>query len=107
MAEQQSLEQQIEAARSKLQGAFSQPEVPKIYANAFVSGYNNADFIVMLECNGIPVGVLNLSYILAKSLAQNILSSATEIENETGQSILTIDAMDQHRRNAESNRSQR
>ena len=106
MAEELSAEQ-IRDAQGKFQVALSQPEVPKIYANSFVCGYGNADFIVVLECNNTPAVVLNLSPTLAKALAQSITTSVSEIESGTGQRILTLEAMDQHRRSKEAVESQR
>ena len=106
MAEQLLIEAQIQAAQDKFRAVLNEPSVPKIYVNAFLSGYNNTDFIVMLECNGKSEAILNLSYSLAKSLAQNILNSVAEIEKQTGRDILTIDAMEQHRRNIEAGRGQ-
>ena len=105
MAEELSAEH-IREAQEKLQVALSQPEVPKIYANSFVCGYGNADFVVVLERNNTPAVVLNLSHTLAKALAQSINASVSEIENGTGQGILTLEAMDQHRRSKEAAENQ-
>ena len=107
MAEELPAQEQMQDARERVQTAFNRAEVPKIYANAFISGFGNSDFIVILECNGTPVGVLNMSYTLAKALARDILSSVTEIEKGTGQGILTIEVMDQYRRSTEANRIER
>ena len=107
MAEELSTQEQVRDARQRFQAAFNSSEVPKIYANAFVSGFSNSDFVVMLECNSAPVGVLNLSYALAKALARDILASVADIEKGTGEHILTIEDMNEFRRNTETNQAQR
>ena len=99
MPEQSSVEVQRQLAQKKFDEAISNPDVPKIYINAFLNGYNNTDFTLLLESNGTAAVVLNLSYSLAKTLAANIMGSITEIEKEIKQKIILMEEMEIHRQN--------
>ena len=99
MAERQSLEEQMQAAQEKVGVALNDPNVPKIYVNAFLSGYNNTDFTLLLQSNGKPAAILNLSYPLAKTLAQSILGTISGLENLSGQKFLTMEDMEEYRQN--------
>ena len=76
--------------------ALSDPNVPKIYTNGFGLGLTNADIIIVFQRFGpAPVAVVNLSYTLAKTLAQRLGSLVSEFENKIGgQEILTTDRID-------------
>ena len=99
MVEQRSVEEQIQAAQDKVAAVLNDPNVPKIYVNAFLSGFNNTDFTLLLESNGKPAAILNLSYPLAKTLAQSILGIITGLETVSGQKFLTMEEMEQYRQN--------
>jgi hypothetical protein len=76
--------------------AVATPEVPKIYTNGFGVGLSNADIIIVFQRFGPnPVAVVNLSYTLAKTLAQRLGTLVAEFENAIGgQEILTTDRID-------------
>ena len=71
--------------------------MPKIYANGFSVGLSNADVIVILQRFGQnPVAVVNLSYTLAKTLAQRLGRLVSEFERVNAeQDILTTDRIDE------------
>jgi hypothetical protein len=74
----------------QIQTAFASDNVPKIYANGFISARTNSDVFVVLQLNGQPISVLNLSYSSAKTLAQDLQKAIQDLENEMGRQILTI-----------------
>jgi hypothetical protein len=80
-----------------LKVALDNPDIPKIYANSFGVGMTNADmFIVFQRFGPYPVGVVNLSYTLAKTLAQRLGTLISEFESSiAGQNILTTDRIDE------------
>lgn len=88
--------------------ALARDDVPKIYANGFGVGLSNADvFVVFQKFGPKPVAVLNLSYTLAKTLAQRLGQVVSEFERAVGdQNILTTDRIDEAFRKAKASRSQ-
>jgi hypothetical protein len=78
-----------------LRAAVESADVPKIYANSFGLGIGNADvFIVFQRFGATPEAVVNMSYTLAKTLAQRLGALVTQFEATIGQNILTTDRID-------------
>ncbi len=78
-----------------IKDAVSNADVPKIYTNGFGVGLSNADIVIILQRFGNPVAVLNLSYTLAKTLAQKLGGVVADFESKiAGQEILTTDRID-------------
>ena len=97
-AKQRSAEEKMqEDVRRKFETVMKDPNVPKIYVNNLQSGYNNTDFILLLESNSRPSAILNLSYTLAKTLVQTIGSNIAELEAQLGHSIHSMEEMDRLR----------
>ena len=82
MADKKSLEQRTQAATAN-------PSVPKIYFNGYINNLSTGDVLVVLENNGAPVGVLNMSYTTAKSLVVGLGQVIGMLERATGRSMLT------------------
>lgn len=84
--------------------ALSRDDVPKIYANGFSMGLTNSDIVVVFQRFGPnPVAVLNLSYTLAKTLAQRLGRLVSEFESQVAhQDILTTDRIDEAMKRSES-----
>ena len=74
--------------------AAASPDVPKLYANGFVTAFGNADTTIMLQQNGVPVAMLNLSFTTAKSLALKVGGLIKDIEAKTGNTIMTTENVD-------------
>jgi hypothetical protein len=79
---QQQQEMMVAAA---LRGA-----APRTYANGFVVAQTASDVAVVLLANAAPVGVLNLSYVSAKSLAEDLQKAVKGFEDTTHQEIKGI-----------------
>lgn len=67
----------------------------KIYANGFAIGMTNADVCIVLQRSGQPEAVVNVSYTLAKTLAQSLGQLVTEWESATGQKLQTTHTIEQ------------
>ena len=63
--------------------------VPEIYFNGFVNGMGIGDVITTLERNGKPVAILNMSYTVAKTFAQSLTEAISNLERDSGNSIMT------------------
>lgn len=81
---------QVEDLRKWMQQAFSDPNIPKVYANSFKAGYSISDVYIILERNGTPDAVLNMSYTCAKSLQQSLSRVIAELEQKTNHTIMVI-----------------
>lgn len=77
------------------QGAVERTDIPHLYANGFMSGLGNADIVVLLQRNNVPVAVLNMSYTLAKSLSVKIGELIQGFESKTKHDIMTTTLIDQ------------
>ena len=87
IAEPIGLEQRINRA---LDGA-----IPKLYANGFVTTMGTGDVMVILEHNGRPTGVLNLSYTVAKTLSISLGQTIAKLEEATSHQIMTTQLIEQ------------
>ena len=64
-------------------------DVPRIYFNGFVNGFGAGDIVCVLERNGQPTGVINMSYTLAKTLSVSLAQLIATLEEASNQPILT------------------
>jgi hypothetical protein len=78
-----------EQHRQLAQTAFRAP-VPRLYANGFMIGQTASDTSVVLLLHGSPIGILNLSFISAKSLAIGLDATIKEFEKRMKQEIPTL-----------------
>lgn len=75
----------------QVQTAMASPAVPKIYANGYIIGQTVSDSFILLQQNGHPISILNLSFTAAKSLSIGLKNMIEQLESDTGQSIMTTD----------------
>lgn len=64
-------------------------DAPQIYFNGFTTSIGMGDVLLELDRNGKSVVVLNMSYTLAKTLAQSLSQLLATLEEKTGNSIMT------------------
>lgn len=64
-------------------------EVPTLYLNGFQTGLTNADVVVVGECNGEPVTLLNMSFTTAKTLALALTNTISMLEIKSDREMLT------------------
>ena len=65
------------------------PDVHKLYANSFTSGFSDVDCVIIFGQHNKPHVAVSLSYSVAKSVAQNILRNVKTWEEKFGQEIPT------------------
>lgn len=75
----------------QIQKAVTSQEIPKIYANGFICARSNSDVMIVLQLNGQPLTVLNLSFTSAKTFAKNLSGVIEQIEQTMDHKIMTID----------------
>jgi hypothetical protein len=76
---------------ARIDAAMDDPSVPRIYFNGFSCSLTGGDVTVALECNKRPVCVANMSYTMAKTLAQKLAGIVATLEGITGNTIMTTD----------------
>ena len=75
-------------------------DAPRIYANGFTIAMTNADACIILQRLGRPEAVVNISYTLAKTLAESLGQLVAQWESATGQELQTTRTIDQKMKNA-------
>jgi len=76
------------AAKERITRAL-ESDVPNIYFNGFANGISTGDIIMVLEKNTAPVGVINMSFSVAKTLSVSLGNIITSIEEASGRPIMT------------------
>ena len=74
--------------------AMADPSMARLYANGFTLGLTNADVYIVLQMFGRPIGVVNLSYTLAKTLSLKLQRLVKDCEEKTQQELATTDTID-------------
>lgn len=87
MIEDNAVEQRIKAALSA--------DIPNLYVNGFSNHGMLGDVMMVLETNGRPVGVLNMSYTVAKTLALKLGTMVDAFQKQTGRTLLTFEEVAQ------------
>ncbi len=64
-------------------------DIPRIYFNGFVSAFSAGDIMCVLERNGQQVGIMNMSYTVAKTLSAALSQLVGVLEDTSKQSIMT------------------
>jgi hypothetical protein len=73
----------------RIRTAIDDAGVPQIYFNGFVSTISIGDVLTLLERNGKPVVVLNMSYTIAKTLAVSLGQIISQFESGVKRNMLT------------------
>lgn len=71
-------------------------DVPRIYFNGFVITLSTGDVACILERHGQPVGIINMSYTLAKTLSTSLTQTITSLEEASHQPIMTTHEVGQY-----------
>lgn len=87
---QQTIDSVQEFAR-QIQQAEDDPDVPKIYFNGFLNALGAGDVAVTLKRGETPVAVLNMSYTVAKTLAEKLRKLIGNLETITDHNVMTTD----------------
>ena len=63
--------------------------VPSLYFNGFINAFSQGDIMCVLERNGQPVGILNMSFTVAKTLSTSLGQLIANLENVSDRPIMT------------------
>lgn len=83
-----------EARAGKIVAALEQQAVPDVYANGFTVGLTNGDIVVVLERNGLPVTVVNMSFTISKTLVEKLGELVARLESTSKHDIMTTAQLD-------------
>ena len=64
--------------------------IPRFYMNGFVFGQSFSDIALVMQLNGMPSAVVNMSFTTAKSLAQDLNALITNFEQATSHQIMSM-----------------
>jgi hypothetical protein len=76
-------------AQERVDRAKEDASVPQIYFNGFIDTLSTGDVLTVLERNGKPVVVLNMSYTVAKTLAVSLGQLVSQFESGVERNMLT------------------
>ena len=82
------------ARRARVDAAVA-ADVPHLSANGLALMLTNGDIMLSLEQNNRPVGTLNLSFTVAKTLAVILGNAIADLESMSGRPIMTTHEIDQ------------
>lgn len=80
-----------EQIEEQIKNALADVEIPNIYFNGFINSVGMGDVMLVLTRSGKPVATLNMSYTLAKTLAEKLGGVVATIEQKSGNTIMTTD----------------
>jgi hypothetical protein len=66
------------------------PQIQKLYVNRTVVGNTISDMFVIAQSTGTQPVVIQMSFITAKTLADDLLKMIAEFEDKTGQKVLSM-----------------
>jgi hypothetical protein len=75
----------------RLKQALDDAEIASVHFNGFTCSLGPGDVLIVLEQNGRPVQLLNASYTVAKTLAQKLSQLVAQLEDKTGNTIMTTE----------------
>ncbi|MBF0553330.1 MAG: hypothetical protein HQK96_02095 [Nitrospirae bacterium] len=81
------------SAMNILKKASESKDIPKIYFNSASCVLHPGDISMVLEVNESPVAVINMSLIVAKSVAALLGSMIADVEETTGSKIMMFNDM--------------
>lgn len=87
--------EKLDEINKRLTDAINLDDIPNIYFNGFTNTIGLGDIVISIERNGKPVAVLNASYTVAKTLALKLNGLIQNLENTTGNKIMTTDDVEQ------------
>jgi len=64
-------------------------DIPTLYMNGFVNSISAGDITTLLERNGKPVAIINMSFTVAKTLSIALGQIIAQIEERSGRNMLT------------------
>ncbi len=80
-----------QAIEGQIKKALEDKEIPNIYFNGFITTVGIGDAMLVLTQNNEPVAILNMSYTLAKTLAQKVGGGIATLEQKSGNTIMATD----------------
>jgi|SRR5665213_836326 len=84
-----NMDTETQVSGGQVTGPIPLSQTPGLYMNSFRMGASTADIFIVLQHNGADVAVLNISYTLAKTLGEALGKLIEQLENKSGQKIMT------------------
>ncbi len=75
----------------QIDNAFTNQNVPKIYANSFMCALGSGDLALLLKNGKENVALINLSYTIAKTLSIKLNDLISHLEAKSGNRIMSTD----------------
>lgn len=79
----------------QIRTAIEDTAVPEIHFNGFINAIGQGDVLIVLTRHGRPIMKLSASYTVAKTLAQKLAQTIAHLEQQTGNTIMTVNMIEQ------------
>ena len=84
-----------------VQNALESDSLTQFYVNSFTMNLGTGDVLIIMKRNGRPVASMQVSYTVAKSLAEGLGGLINMLEDHTGNTIMTSKFIEQKMKEAE------
>jgi hypothetical protein len=88
-------DKKLENIKKLIAESVASDQIINIYGNGFICFNSNADMVVIMQKNQKPIAIINLSYTTAKTLSEKLGHMVRDFEKTTGNTIMTIDVIDE------------
>ena len=75
--------------------AIQDDTLPEFHFNGFINVLTSGDVLIILQRNGRNIVKLTASYTVSKTLAQKLAQAIVDLEQRTGNTIMTTDDVQQ------------
>lgn len=75
--------------------------IPRFYMNGFVFGQSLSDVAMVVQTNGSPSTIVNMSFTTAKTLARDLGELIAKFEKTTSHEIMTMQDVQSRQKEAE------
>jgi hypothetical protein len=81
--------EQENAHAADIQRALQSPDLPQYYVNSFTVTVGTGDVLIVMKRNNQQIGMIQVSYTVAKSLGEVLSDVIAGLEKVTGHEIMT------------------
>lgn len=87
----ESVPEDINNLTQSFRDAVKNPDCPNAYTNGFTIVVSDGDASILFQRNGEPEIIMSMSYTITKTLGQKLIAVIADLEESTGQKIMTVD----------------
>ena len=90
----ENVEAAVDDFNAQMAQAINDDTLPEIHFNGFIITIAQGDVLILLKRHGKNITKLNASYTVAKTLAVKLAGLITNLEQRTGNTVMTNDEIE-------------